>query len=1453
MSISILASDLRKSSSSYKELFNDGTLTVYSINNKFEVNCGSTHTVCASLKEVAEKVDSLPLHIYAKTSDSVVSEIKNKLAKHYRFEVIASKNEKETTVHTVEGTKEVIANSLTGMVNANVMEMVPGRRYSCNGSVFGGDYMLLIPVTVDEGFDFDVTGKMYEPQVVGKGTVMTGVNPIGGESFSILIDEVYPNGAFKDSEGKIYSKEDAELYKFQQGQPISEDESQNFSEPSESLFESEDLPSYNPTGEVAELAPNFTDLSNYDNILSASAGILADFMKTAKGVAYIDRSSLNKIRVSAINKEGKATDGEVEWNVRLSSPKYRRSSQITVPLVMKAGSIDLGTEFITSTGAKMPLTVEALSNHLGELVDDDFTFSVKGSVYPSTLHNDSDIDFVVKSSIDKRALDFSSILPILQSEKFLDDQEVQNVLRLSLSAEEDATQLYETISKKLKDENFRKLFQDVADEEKVHVGEFEALLDMVDPTNKELTEKGKEEAESKVTETETKKEETDKVKESSMNKKAKGWDVYLKDKLIDTVFDDSDDAEDVKRSLINHDGYDPAIEVRGSKKIAYKYNVEKLNRKFYITVTKQNNEKELANYLERVSGWFGSFEYIDNPTSDVILISNDNKELLNKLKTSLEKDGYECSDIKDNKQASKKTADYDSFRDYCRTLTDRQVLNVMEKEKEASQWDDDRREDYLAAKAEADARGILASKKTASYNLINDTEIENYGEAIANYWDVYPNNKVLDEKGYYVGEWQLFTNLDGNKYLVITDNKGDVLEKADEEIKNGYEGIDLRAHWASKKTANKADYSGRYITLKELDNGNLSLTLTKEGEEELLDKGENINEDEKLLQELLEDAFGNGWTYIYPEQIDALTNAPIIGYDVEIDDKGVLVNVDKVWWYPDYQIKNPIEVMLRDGSVEFISADKNGTDKTSKKTAAYGEKLPLENPEEYAADLESSIQAIFPEGDVSVRYSENLTYSIMVTFTSKTTYTNNIAENDPAFTRIFIYGRGDKLQAEMTQGGLRVKPSDPKSYFAFEKHPDVKFRKKTGTPDQVKDHILNYFENLKTVIDSLGTEDVKITENKETPVEASKKTAADNRNNKSTIFSTWMFTVGDAIMETISDGNAEENKDEVRATVVDYDWKPLYDKGMTVDEAVKHFLGEKTSSVKVKGSAPAFTVGVVNINENASFTKKQAEDLFNGVGKIINYEESEEDHIVEFGISVDSIANLKQVAIIADANNFILDSVSKGNWGTFAENHGDLENNVAFINEALGEKTAKKTAASPAQIDMLANSFVSNMKMYKEDIDNGTLTVIERAIELVMDDASWKGYPKFSDSNKKEVKDKIIKGMTEIGFDTLQAEEAVSVLDEAFKTYQAAKEPETKVAYTSDGSDITETAQEVMDIDSNTWIKNGWQQGRDVKIDVLKEALKGISAKVTDKDIEVLEDYNFYSAVEAINQLKGKK
>lgn len=43
----------------------------------------------------------------------------------------------------------------------------------------------------------------------------------------------------------------------------------------------------------------------------------------------------------------------------------------------------------------------------------------------------------------------------------------------------------------------------------------------------------------------------------------KAWNVYLNGEVIDTVFYDDDiEADEVKRGLVDHDSYDPAIEVR---------------------------------------------------------------------------------------------------------------------------------------------------------------------------------------------------------------------------------------------------------------------------------------------------------------------------------------------------------------------------------------------------------------------------------------------------------------------------------------------------------------------------------------------------------------------------------------------------------------------------------------------------------------------------------------------------------------------------------------------------------------------------------------------------------------------------------------------------------------------------------------------------------------------------
>jgi len=63
----------------------------------------------------------------------------------------------------------------------------------------------------------------------------------------------------------------------------------------------------------------------------------------------------------------------------------------------------------------------------------------------------------------------------------LSKEEVAEALRLSIIAELDAINLYLQLARYSEDENVRKVFEDIAKEEKTHVGEFLTLLKSLDP------------------------------------------------------------------------------------------------------------------------------------------------------------------------------------------------------------------------------------------------------------------------------------------------------------------------------------------------------------------------------------------------------------------------------------------------------------------------------------------------------------------------------------------------------------------------------------------------------------------------------------------------------------------------------------------------------------------------------------------------------------------------------------------------------------------------------------------------------------------------------------------------------------------------------------------------------------------------------------------------------------
>ncbi len=69
------------------------------------------------------------------------------------------------------------------------------------------------------------------------------------------------------------------------------------------------------------------------------------------------------------------------------------------------------------------------------------------------------------------------------------------ITRIGIIAELDASNLYERLAELASDKLLKKVMLDISNEEKVHAGEFESVLEKVDPEHKKETEEGKEEVE----------------------------------------------------------------------------------------------------------------------------------------------------------------------------------------------------------------------------------------------------------------------------------------------------------------------------------------------------------------------------------------------------------------------------------------------------------------------------------------------------------------------------------------------------------------------------------------------------------------------------------------------------------------------------------------------------------------------------------------------------------------------------------------------------------------------------------------------------------------------------------------------------------------------------------------------------------------------------------------------
>lgn len=95
-------------------------------------------------------------------------------------------------------------------------------------------------------------------------------------------------------------------------------------------------------------------------------------------------------------------------------------------------------------------------------------------------------------------MEFTSIKDLVGPDGKIGPVQMRSALRLSIAAQEDAVSLYELIAISTDDPQIKKLMLDVANEQKVHVGQFKKLLNDRDPDNATKQQEGQVQARKKV-------------------------------------------------------------------------------------------------------------------------------------------------------------------------------------------------------------------------------------------------------------------------------------------------------------------------------------------------------------------------------------------------------------------------------------------------------------------------------------------------------------------------------------------------------------------------------------------------------------------------------------------------------------------------------------------------------------------------------------------------------------------------------------------------------------------------------------------------------------------------------------------------------------------------------------------------------------------------------------------
>ena len=97
----------------------------------------------------------------------------------------------------------------------------------------------------------------------------------------------------------------------------------------------------------------------------------------------------------------------------------------------------------------------------------------------------------------------------------------------------------------------------------------------------------------------------------------------------------------------------------------------------------------------------------------------------------------------------------------------------------------------------------------------------------------------------------------------------------------------------------------------------ITLTITQQGN--LLIEPDDLEalQEATDLYDAFDHATSNGWQWIEPEDIGALTCGEIISDEVEYDDNGTMISVGRVFWNSEYAVQSTLELLQKGEAVEW--------------------------------------------------------------------------------------------------------------------------------------------------------------------------------------------------------------------------------------------------------------------------------------------------------------------------------------------------------------------------------------------------------------------------------------------------------------------------------------------------------------------------------------------------------